>query len=210
MAPRLFAFARDHPEVELRFAATLRLLDFATDDIDVAIRFGPAPGAREEGLHEALRIGEWVTPMMHPDLAPRYPTPESLVDASIVFDDSIAFLQNTVSWADWFAAAGVEATDLHGPRFSQADHAIDAAEAGAGVVLGRGSLAEKALRQGALVAPFDLALVPDAHFRVLCPMGAQTRPATRAFLGWLATEVAAMADRTRGRRMVPAAAVRPP
>ena len=209
LAPRLFDFAGRHPQIELRFAATLKMLDFATDDIDVAIRFGPPGDARDAGLHQALAIGEWMTPMLHPDLAPRYPTPESLVDAPIVFDDSIAFLSDSVGWAQWFEAAGVAAADLHGPRFSQADHALDAAQAGAGVVLGRVSLAEPALRTGQLVAPYALALVPRAGFRVLCPEGAQTRPNTRAFLDWLAGEVARMDDHRAGRRMVPAGSVEP-
>ncbi|MEM7489145.1 MAG: LysR substrate-binding domain-containing protein, partial [Pseudomonadota bacterium] len=201
LAPRLFDFAQRHPEVELRFAATLKMLDFATDDVDIAIRFGPDDGA-DEGLHRALTIGEWVTPMMHPDLAETYPTPESLLDAPIIFDDSIAFLRNSVSWTDWFARNDLVADDLHGPRFSQADHAIDAAQAGAGAVLGRVSLGEAALRQGALVAPFEVALVPRAHFRVLCPVGAETRPATKAFLDWLCKESARMDDHAENRRMI--------
>ncbi|MFO6464157.1 transcriptional regulator GcvA [Jannaschia sp. KMU-145] len=202
LAPRLFHFAQGHPEVELRFAATLRTLDFATDDVDIAIRFGPTETATDPKLHEALRIAEWVTPMMHPDLAARFPTPASLRDATIIFDDSIAFLRSSVSWEDWFAACGIEAGDLHGPRFSQADHAIDAAQAGAGVVMGRVSLAEAALRQGQLVAPFEVALVPRADFRVLCPKGAETRPNTRAFLDWLRGELQRMEDHTKGRRMI--------
>jgi LysR family glycine cleavage system transcriptional activator len=201
LAPRLFDFAGRHPEIELRFAATLRMLDISIDDVDIAIRFGPESDS-DDGLHRALTIGEWVTPMMHPDLAARYPTPESLLDAPIIFDDSIAFLRNTVTWADWFAEHGIDAPDLHGTHFSQADHAVDAAQSGAGIVLGRVSLGEAALRQGALVAPFETALVPRAHFRVLCPIGAETRPATKAFLDWLRVEAARMDDQAVGRRMV--------
>ncbi|NNL18757.1 MAG: LysR family transcriptional regulator, partial [Boseongicola sp.] len=33
LAPRMFEFAQAHPEIELRFTATLRLLDFARDDV---------------------------------------------------------------------------------------------------------------------------------------------------------------------------------
>lgn len=205
LAPRLFDFAGRHPEIELRFAATLRTLDFTTDDVDIAIRFGPTDAPHDATLHEAMTIDEWVTPMMHPRLAETYSTPESLLDATIIFDDSIAFLRNSVSWGDWFAAHDIEAKDLHGPRFSQADHAVDAAQAGAGVVLGRISLGEAALRQGQLVAPFPTALVPKAQFRVLCPKGAEERPGIRAFLDWLAKEAERMEDHRGERRMIPAA-----
>ena len=206
LAPRLFDFASKHPEVELRFAATLRLLDFRTDDIDIAIRFGqPRPG-EEEALHVALDLGEWMTPMMTPDLAARHPTPDSLRDAPLIHqDDTAAF--TGFDWGTWFRAASVPLPEPHGPRFSQADHALDAAQAGAGVVLGRMSLADAALRTGALVAPFDVAIVPEARYRVLCPKGAQERPATRAFLDWLRGEIATMADHSGGRVMVDAADV---
>ena len=204
LAPRLFDFAGSPPEIELRFAATLRMLDFAIDDIDIAIRFGSSDQPDDPTLHRALTIAEWVTPMMHPDLAARYSTPASLLDATIIFDDSITFLKNSVSWADWFAAHDIASPDLHGPHFSQADHAIDAAQSGAGVVLGRVSLGEAALRQGHLVAPFPIALVPRAQFRVLCPKGAETRPATRAFLDWLEREAGRMESHRAGRRMVTA------
>lgn len=202
LAPRLFDFVGNHPEIELRFAATLRMLDFATDDIDIAIRFGPIDQDDPSDLYRALTIEEWVTPMMHPDLLAQYPTVESLLKATIIFDDSMNFLKNSVSWSDWFNVHGLDTPDLHGTHFSQADHAIDAAQSGAGVVLGRISLGETALRQGNLVAPFDTALVPRANFRVLCPKGAETRPGTRAFLDWLAREAGRMEGQRDGRRMV--------
>ncbi|SFI99941.1 LysR substrate-binding domain-containing protein [Jannaschia pohangensis] len=202
LAPRLFNFAGRHPEIELRFAATLRMLDFRTDDIDIAIRFGPDDDARDDGLYRALTIEEWVTPMMHPDLAARFPTPQSLLDANIIFDDSLAFLKNSVDWSDWLGVHDLDASGLHGTHFSQADHAIDAAQSGAGVVLGRVTLGEAALRQGQLVAPFPTALMPRASFRVLCPLGAETRPATRAFLDWLAEEAARLIDHRTGRDMI--------
>jgi LysR family glycine cleavage system transcriptional activator len=202
LAPRLFDFVGSHPEIELRFAATLRMLDFATDDIDIAIRFGPIDQDDPSDLYRALTIEEWVTPMMHPDLLAQYPTVESLLKATIIFDDSMDFLKNSVSWSDWFNVHGLDTPDLHGTHFSQADHAIDAAQSGAGVVLGRISLGETALRQGNLVAPFDTALVPRANFRVLCLKGAETRPGTRAFLDWLAREAGRMEGQRDGRRMV--------
>lgn len=202
LAPRMFLFARDNPEVELRFAATLRLLDFGRDQIDVAIRFGERPPGGDPGLYEAMTIREWMTPMMHPDLVADYPTPESLTQASLITQEDTDRFRG-MSWAAWFTAAGVEPPEAHGPRFSQADHGMDAAQGGGGVILGRITLADAALGQGALIAPFDLAIVPPAQYRVLCPEGSQDRPATRAFLDWLGQELTKAGDHTAGRRMVP-------
>ena len=40
LAPRLFEFARSHPEIELRLSASLKVVDLRRGDVDVAIRFG--------------------------------------------------------------------------------------------------------------------------------------------------------------------------
>ena len=89
LAPRLYDFARAHPDIELRLAASLRMVDLERDAVDVAIRFGY--GA-DDGLYSVPVRKEWLTPVMSPELAEKYRTPESLKDAPLIFDDSIAFL----------------------------------------------------------------------------------------------------------------------
>jgi len=150
LAPRLFDFAQAHPEIELRFSASLRKVDLARDNIDVAIRFGSSV---DPDLYALPLADEWVTPVMTPEMAARYPTPASLRDAPLIVDDSIAFLDPPVDWNTWFAAMGLAPPDALGPRFSQADHATDAALAGVGVVMGRRALVIKDLVEGRLVAP---------------------------------------------------------
>jgi len=206
LAPRIFAFAKAHPEVELRFAATLRLLDFDRDDIDVAIRFGL--GGEEVGMFSQCIHREWLTPMMHPDLAARCTRPEDLLSVPLLHQDDIAFLAPPIDWAAWFRAAGL-AAPAGGARFSQADHAIDAAATGGGAVLARISLAEKDLREGRLVAPFDLALTTEAHYRFVCPRGTETRPQVRAFLDWVLDQTKDFEPYREGRVFVAAADVAP-
>jgi LysR family glycine cleavage system transcriptional activator len=55
-------------------------------------------------------------------------------------------------------------------------------------VLGRGILAEAALREGRLVAPFDLVLDLTAAYRLICPRGAETRADIAAFRAWIRDE----------------------
>ncbi|MEL7301024.1 MAG: transcriptional regulator GcvA [Pseudomonadota bacterium] len=187
LAPRLFDFAQAHPEIELRFSASLRMMDFNRDGVDVAIRFGLGP---DEGLFSMPMASEWVTPVMLPELAQRYPTPESLRDAPLITDLSIDFLDPNPDWAAWFRAAGVVAPDeIHGPKFSQADHAVDAALAGVGVVLGRRALCIKDIAEGRLVAPYKIALSTGARFRFLCPEGLENRPQIKAFRDWMLAEI---------------------
>ncbi len=207
LAPRLFAFAQAHPEVELRFSATLKILDFNHDDIDAAIRFGM--GGDNPDLFAHRLIDEWVTPMMHPSLVEKYPTPDSLLSAPLLHQDDIMVFKPAFTWPTWFKAAGIETGELSGARFSQADHAVDAAAAGAGVVLGRISLTEKDLREGRLVAPFDLAVTTEAHYSFVCPATGVARPQVQAFLDWVKEQAKDIIPHREGRVFVAAADVEP-
>lgn len=199
LAPRLYKFAQAHPEIELRFNASLRVADFDRDEVDVAIRFGIDVGP--DVFAEPLNT-EWLTPMMTPELAQTVKTPADLARVPLVHDDSVAFLKMNWDWASWCKAADISIDTEHGLRFSQADHALDAAMSGAGVVLGRITLATRALETGRLIAPFDLGLIADAKFRFVCPKGHEDRPHISAFRIWVRDEVVASRKFETGRRMV--------
>ncbi|MGK7651465.1 transcriptional regulator GcvA [Roseovarius sp. B08] len=200
MAPRLYEFAQAHPEIELRFSASLRLMDFDRDQVDVAIRFGQGP---DKGLYSLPLAEEWVTPVMTPALAERYPTPESLREAVLIVDQSIDFLDPPTDWAAWFRAVGVDPVEPHGPRFSQGDHAMDAALAGVGVVLGRRALVIKDVMEGRLVAPYGKAISGGAEFRFVCRKGAEDKPQIKAFRDWMLAETAKGFDTTARLELIP-------
>ncbi len=186
LAPRLFEFARQHPEIELRFSASLQTVDLARDNIDVAIRFGEG---NDDGLYAVPVRKEWMTPVMTPEMAEQFPTPQSLTKAPLLFDDSVRFLDPPCDWPAWFRAAGVDFHPERGSHFSNADHAIDAAVAGVGAVLGRRSMIIGDLLNGSLVAPFKIAVETNARFRFLCLTGAETRPQIAAFRDWFLAEI---------------------
>lgn len=199
LAPRLYDFARAYPDIQLRLSAALSLLDFQRDDVDVAIRFGYA---KDDGLYSRPLIREWFTPMMTPALAQQFGSPESLRQAPLIHQDDAAFLNPRCDWDAWFRANDLPAASIGGVRFSQADHAVDAAVAGSGVLLGRISLAHRALSDGRLVAPFTLCLQTDAHYRLLCPQGAQNRPQIAAFEAWITDEAQELSNFDAGRNFV--------
>ncbi|MEM1272649.1 MAG: transcriptional regulator GcvA [Pseudomonadota bacterium] len=202
LAPRIYAFAEAHPEIDLRLTASLRLIDFERDGVDVAIRFGPEPD--DPGLFFQQVAREWVTPMMHPALAARVKTPTDLRNVPILHQEDLARVEPNVTWRRWFEAAGLGPAPEAGARFSQADHAIDAAASGAGVVLGRISLAHNDLKSERLIAPFDLALTLNSSTRLVCPAGTEDKPAIRAFRAWVMAETAIDPIYERSRRYVAA------
>ena len=187
LAPRLFDFARNHPEIDLRFSASLTLIDLENSDVDVAIRFGLENN--EDSLHSEPVRREWLTPVMSPAMAALYPTPQALTAAPFIIDESLDGLPDPPRWSDWFAAVGVDFAPEHGTRFSNADHAVDAAVAGFGVTLGRRAIILQDLIEGRLVAPFTTAIEIDARFRFLCLKGAETRPQVAAFREWFFSEI---------------------
>ncbi|MEM7497839.1 MAG: transcriptional regulator GcvA [Pseudomonadota bacterium] len=188
LAPRFFRFASAHPGIELRFIASLRTLDFDRDGVDAALRFGlSAPS----GLYSEVLIEEFVIPVAAPETAEALKTPEDVLQAPLFHDDSVKFMLPELDWTAWFRAAGLgEVREAaRGPRFSNADHAIDGAMEGGGVALARASLAERDVAAGRLVIPIPLGLTLEGRFRFVCKRGAERDRRIATFLDWLREEV---------------------
>jgi len=199
LAPRLYPFAVDHPEVDLRFSANLKIVDLARDDVDVAIRYGV--GA-DDGLFRKVLLGECLTPMMTQSIAAQVNTPEDLLKFPLLGDELTAKISPFATWDVWLRYHGLEPPAQAGPRFNQADHALGAAMVGVGIVLGRVSLFEGPLKDGRLIAPFDLAIETGAAYRLLCVNGNETRPHVAAFMEWFQKETEGMASLASDRKIL--------
>ena len=138
LAPRVYRFVDQHPDIELRIAASLKLTDFNVDEVDLGLRFGSGnyPGLFVEPLFD-----EAVLPLASPELIERIGgtlNADTLRNATLLHDDSTSFMPEQSTWNRWLDACGIGDVDAsRGPRFSHADHGLDAAVDGAGVVLGR-------------------------------------------------------------------------
>src|ERR671924_419476 len=64
LVPRLGRFRAAHPEIDLRIGTSLRLIDFAREDFDVAIRMG-------RGNYPGLRVDALFGAVMFPVCSPR-------------------------------------------------------------------------------------------------------------------------------------------
>ncbi|MGR3814087.1 MAG: transcriptional regulator GcvA [Cognatishimia activa] len=186
LAPRLLDFARSHPDIDLRISATLKRIDLRRDQVDVALRFGYDSG---DDFYSVPARKEWMSPAMTPAMAEDYPTPESLIDAPLIVDSSIEFLSPPCDWNNWFKSIGIDYTPSRTITFSNADHAIEAACTGVGVVLGRRPLMIKDVLDGRLVVPFKQAIETDARFHFVCLKGAEKRPHIRDFRDWYLAEI---------------------
>jgi len=196
LAPRLYRFATAHPEIDTRISSSLTNADFTTDGVDVAVRnLAVDPQADPALLIERLVTLSFV-PVCSPKLIESHGptrTPAALARLPLIHDDSLAERARVPTWSDWFKAAGVEDVELsRGLHFNSADHALDAASEGAGVLLAHDLLAYDDLRTGRLVIPLPLILPSGRAYHFVCPKRRADAPQVRAFRQWIKEEAAAV------------------
>jgi len=195
LSPRLGRFVRENPNIEIRLATSLALLDFTRDDIDLAIRFSGENTA--DNLFSEDLLEEIVLPVARPEIAQSLKQPRDLLNTTLIEDGSLKFLVSPPDWSSWFKAAGVRKKPKTSLSFNQADHAVDSALQGSGAVLGRFSMVSSALRNGTLIAPFPLALSTNGFFRIICPRGHEDKLTIVRFMAWLKQEVEADLELSR-------------
>jgi LysR family glycine cleavage system transcriptional activator len=180
---RLGRFAQAHPGIELRVSASLHHVDFAREDVDVAVRHGDGQAS---GLSVTRLCAEELTPVCSPKLLTGR---NSLRNPANVARHTLLHLGDRNDWKKWLDAAGIDTVDLsRGPVLNQASMVLDAAVDGQGIALARSALAAWDLIGGRLVRPFELSLpVPYAYW-IVCPKATANLPKIVLFREWLLSE----------------------
>ena len=187
LVPRLGRFRELQPDIDILVAPKDEFVDFQRENVDVGIRYGRGiyPGLRTDPLLE-----EEIFPVCSPALrdgAVPLANPLDLKKHTLLHDDGEA------GWRQWLRAARVEGVDTRrGPIFTDSSMSLQAAIEGQGVALARGALAKADLESGRLVQIFDVALIADHAYFLVCPEATAERPKVVAFREWLLAEV----DRT--------------
>lgn len=192
LVPHVESFQAAHPEIDLRISANMAPVDFRSEDVDVGIRFGRGG---YPGLKSDLLFSEAIAPLCSPALlegAHPLRGPADLAHHILLHDDSARPVGPTPDWRLWLRLAGCETVDAaRGPRFSHADHALQAAMAGHGVLLGRLSLARDDLAAGRLVRPFGEEIPTEFGYYLVRPERGPDRPKVAAFRDWILAEIGA-------------------
>jgi len=180
---RLGRFAESHPEIDLRVSATLHHVDFAREDVDLAVRHG-------DGNWPALDAVKLCSEQLFPVCSPKFMTGRNrITQASDLLKFPLLRLEDWQNWARWFEAAGVTAPAVRGPVVNRASMLIDAAIDGQGIALARTALAARDLIDGRLIRPFDVSLPLANTYWIVTPKGAVTR-AMESLRKWLLAEAA--------------------
>lgn len=199
LAPRMGRFIAAHPELDLRLTASLRFLNFQRDGIDLAIRFGTSS---DDGLFSERLFQEWATPMMAPELAEKIKTPHDLLQVPLISQGEMKSLSVYEGWGEWSKLVGLDIPKKSALHFSSPEAALSYAANGAGAVMGRVSLADEYLRSGRLVAPLAQAIRRPLYYRLVCPMGLETRASVLVFRDWMKSEIAALREWEDGRAFI--------
>ncbi|WP_322070167.1 LysR substrate-binding domain-containing protein [Paraburkholderia bannensis] len=154
LLPRLGALQERHPGIDLRVAATDKVLDLRAQGVDLALRYAPAHAApaASGALATAHRLyEEYVTPVAHPSLGVTALDTATLARHVLLEFDGPR--RPMLRWPDHLGALGLEGQPARGVlRFNRYDQVIQAALAGRGIALGRLALVEPMLADGRLVA----------------------------------------------------------
>lgn len=182
---RLGRFAEAYPEIDLRVSASLHHVDFAREDIDLAIRHSEATGS---GLNMTRLCAEELFPVCSPKLLKGR---KGALNPADIGRLTLLHVNDRQDWGKWLEAAGLKNVDLsRGPILNQASMAIDAAVDGQGIALARTALATWDLIGGRLIRPFALSLPVSYAYWIVCPKATAQLPKIVAFSGWLLTEAA--------------------
>jgi LysR family transcriptional regulator, glycine cleavage system transcriptional activator len=182
---RLGRFAETYPDIDLRVSATLNHIDFAREDVDIAVRHSEGAAS---GLDCIRLYTEELLPVCSPKLLEGAKGLRKPADLAY---HPLLHLDNRQDWSKWLDAAGVTEADLsRGPVLNQASIILDAAVDGQGVALARTGLAAHDLINGRLVRPFDLALPVSYAYWIVCPRATSALPKIATFRDWLLAEAA--------------------
>lgn len=149
LLPQLGRFQTQWPGIDVRLAASNRILDLKADGVDIALRYCATANAPTG----AVRLfGEKIAPVAHPSLGLTTLVSAETISKLVLleFDDP---KRPWLQWSEWLQSAGLEGAKPKGIlRFNQYDLVIHAALSGHGVALGRQNLIEPLLADGRLIA----------------------------------------------------------
>ena len=186
LAQRVGAFQAGQAAMTVRLESSNQLVDFARDEVDVAIRIGHGHWA---GLASHFLMRSTAVPMAAPDFIERHGPIESAVDIGRVPRIS----PDDEWWQQWFAEAGVDYPATAGRSGIRLDSQIAEARAamsGHGVALLTPALWQQDLAAGRLVTLPGPLLFEGRSYWLVYPEQLRTTAKIRAFRDWIVAEVA--------------------
>jgi LysR family transcriptional regulator, glycine cleavage system transcriptional activator len=181
---RLGHFAEAHAGIDLRVSATMHHVDFAREDVDMAVRHG-------DGNWSGLDAVQLSAEQLFAICSPKLFSGRRLAKPTDILKFPLIHLDSRADWTKWLRVAGIGDENIrHGPVLNRASMVIDAAINGQGIALARTTLAAWDLINGRLVRPFTEALRLSKTYWIVCPKVTSNLPKIVTFRDWLLAEAA--------------------
>jgi LysR family glycine cleavage system transcriptional activator len=181
--PRLPAFLRSHPGIDVRLWAIHEPPDFSTSGVDIAITYG-RPQASAGIRIAPIASDERYLPVCSPSLVEGHALPlrpHQIEDFYLIQNDV-----SLTSWDEWIARYAPGCTNIvRGLRLDRAFMTLNAAENGLGMCVESTVLVQEYLQQGRLVLPFgDMGLPIKAHYLAV-PKSKERLETVQSALQWI-------------------------
>jgi LysR family glycine cleavage system transcriptional activator len=187
LIPRLGAFEREQQEIDLQLITSTRVIDLKRDQVDLAIRHGKGVWP---GLEATFLLEESAMPVCAPgylDPPVREPTSDLFHDIRLIVSANFPD-----EWEEWARAHGIAPPALAGSITLDAqEQALQLAESGHGLAMGRRPVVDDWLDKGRLIAPFGAADPTGAAYYLCKPSNLPLTVAARRAERWLTHTAAA-------------------
>jgi LysR family transcriptional regulator, glycine cleavage system transcriptional activator len=189
LMPRLRSFSMLFPDVDLQISITAQLVDFAREDVDIAIRFG---GGNYPGLHVVPLFKPREVVVCSPALLKNGPPLKVISDLrnyTLLHDVS------HLSWIRWLEAVGAKSVNprrgiICGDRNSMLQAALD----GQGVAIASEVFAANELAAGRLVKVFENEVASEYAIYAVCLPRRLNDPILKGVMDWLEHEAKSSHD----------------
>ena len=185
LAQRLPGFEAAHPQWRIRLDADDKLVDFKSGTVDLALRYG---AGKWKGVHVRRWMEADLIPVCSPALLKKTPL-DKLADLrhhTLVHYEAGMLVGGPPHWKDWVREKKVRHVDVkRGPMFESVYMALEAAQAGHGVVLAARPLVDLDLAQGRLVQPLDAEMANPFAFWIVCPRKRLQEEKIKTLVNWL-------------------------
>ena len=193
LIPRLEAFQREHPDIDIRVSANDAVIELEDSEFDIALRYTergntPAQATRLFGETLTPAVSRWLASQAEQGERPPLRRAADLAHYTLAEEDDSRPSAEVLSWRRWLREHGEP--ELQPRRWMYLNFTyqqVQAALGGQAVALARLALVSEQLERGDLVEPFGRAgrMSSPVAYWLLCSRHSEGRPEVQQFRDWL-------------------------
>lgn len=184
LLPRLAAFQRSHPMIDLRISTNNNRVEILREGLDMAIRYGAGTWT---GSKAELLVDAPLSPLCAPSVARRLDSPADLGREILLRS------YRGDEWPRWFAEVEDACPPLTGPIFDSSLAISTIAMDGGGVALLPVAMFAHLIEEGRLVRPFAAEVAAGSYY-LTWPADRLVTPEMLDFADWVRAETVGPRD----------------